>query len=118
MIALENIGRINAIEESDSNKISIVLFEWLSLKQSYKNESLVSNSEYVIDTLANLFKKMLVQDIAMTKEAKLNVIDLLDKLKTQKENLDLIKSNIVVSDIKQASGRLSKKAQSAFETKL
>jgi len=117
MIALENIDRINAIEESDSNKISIVLFEWLSLKQSYKNESLVNYSEYVIDTLADLFKKMLVQDTAMTKEAKLNVVDLLDKLKTQKENLDFIKSNIAVSDIQQASKRLSKKAQSAFETK-
>jgi hypothetical protein len=117
MIALENIDRINAIDESDSNKISIVLFEWLSLKQSYKNESLVNYNEYVIDTLADLFKKMLVQDTAMTKEAKLNVVDLLDKLKTQKENLDFIKSNITSSDIQQASKRLSKKAQSAFETK-
>ncbi len=117
MITLENVGRVNAIDESDLGKISKVLFESLSLKKTYKDESVVTYNEYVIDVIANLFKKMLVQDATLTPESKLNVIDLLDKLKTQKENLDLIKSDISLADIKQASKRLSKKAQSAFETK-
>ncbi|GAA3976205.1 hypothetical protein [Mucilaginibacter dorajii] len=118
MITFENIEQINVIEESDLSKISLILFESLSLKRSYKNESVVNYSEYVLDAIADLFKKMLIQDKTMTKESKLNVINLLDKLKTQKENLELIRSDVGVSDIKQASKRLSKKSQSAFEAKL
>ena len=117
MITIENIDQVNAIDESDLSKISEVLFESLSLKRIYKNEAVVNYNEYVIDTIANLFKKMLIQDTTMAKEAKLNVINLLDKLKTQKENLEFIKLNISASDIQQASKRLSKKSQSAFETK-
>ena len=118
MITFENIEQINVIEESDLSKISMALFEFLPIKSSYQDESVINYSEYVIDFIVDLFKRMLNQDTTMTRESKLNIINLLDKLKTQKENLELIRSNVGVSDIQQASKRLSKKSQSAFEAKL
>jgi len=59
---------------------------------------------------------MLLQNTGMSKESKLNIINLLDKLTRQREHLEIIKSKIAISDIQQASKRLSKKSQSAFES--
>ena len=114
---LENIDHINAIEEADLTKISSVLFESLFIENKYMDTLIVDYKEDMVNDVANLLKKMLLQNAEMSVESKLNIINLLDKLNTQKEHLELIKSKISISDIQQASERLSKKSQSAFELK-
>jgi hypothetical protein len=108
---------INVIEEEDLTKISLAIFESLLIKREYKRESVVDYKEDMIKSVSDLLKKMLVQNTGMSKESKLNIIILLDKLNTQREHLEIIKSKISISDIQQASKRLSKKSQSAFELK-
>jgi hypothetical protein len=115
MITLDK--SINAIDENDLTKISGLLFESFSINRQYKRESLVNYKEDLIDSFMELLNKLLAQQTGLSKERKLDTIDLLDKLKTQKENLEMIKSNISLSDIEQASARLTKKTQSAFELK-
>jgi len=107
---------INVIEEEDLTKISLVIFESLLIKREYKRESVVYYKEDMINGVADLLKKMLLQNTGMSKESKLNIINLLDKLTRQREHLEIIKSKIAISDIQQASKRLSKKSQSAFES--
>jgi hypothetical protein len=114
---LLNTDSINAIEENDLTKISSVLFESLSIKRVYKKESVVEYKKDMVDGLIDLLKKMLFHGANIPQESKLNIVNLLDKLKTQKEYLDTMKSNISNSDTEKASERLSKKVQSAFELK-
>jgi len=104
---------INAIDENDLTKI----FESFSINRQYKRESLVNYKEDMIDSFMELLNKLLAQQTGLSKEQKLDTINLLDKLKTQKENLELIKSYISPSDVEQAAERLGKKSQSAFEFK-
>lgn len=115
--AIEDKNNINAINENDLTRISGLLFESFFINRPYKRESTVNYKESMIDSFIDLLNKMLGQQTGLSKEKKLDTIILLDKLKTQKENLELIKSNISTSDIQEASKRLSKKSQSAFESK-
>ena len=48
---------------------------------------------------------------------KLELINFLDKLNTQKELLELAKGQTNITDIRKAAKRLGKKSQSAFKTK-
>jgi len=117
MITLENKDNINAIDENDLTRISELLLESFSINRRYKRESIVNYKEDIIDSFMDLLNKLLVQQTGLSKEKKLDTIILLDKLKTQKENLEVIKSKSSISDIQIASNRLGKKSQSAFELK-
>lgn len=114
---ISTVDNINVLEEGDLNKLGSILFDSLSINKIDKKISVVSYKEAMINGVADLLKKMLIQDREISGELKLNIIDLLDKLHTQKEHLEIIKSNILQTDIEQASKRLSKKSQSAFELK-
>jgi|GEM_PF-2231312 hypothetical protein len=117
MITTDNLDSINAIQEDDLSKINLLLFESLYINDIYINDSVVDFKENMIDSFAELLKKMLLQNIEISNDSKLNIINLLDKLNTQKENLEAIKLKTTISDLQQASKRLSKKSQSAFELK-
>jgi len=97
--------------------INKVLFDSIYINGIYINESEVNYKENMIDRLAEILNKILVQNAELSDDAKLNIINLLDKLNTQKENLEMIKLKSSIADIQQASERLSKKSQSAFELK-
>jgi hypothetical protein len=111
------VENINVIEEGDLTKMGSILIESIFIKRMYKKESVIAYKEDMLDGLADLLRKILIEDSGLSKDAKLNVINLLDKLKTQKENLEILKSQVSAADIQQASERLSKKSQSAFELK-
>jgi hypothetical protein len=117
MITIDNLDSINAIKEDDLSKINTALFESFYINNISIKESLVDYKEDIIETFSELLKKMLFKNLEMSKESKLNIINFLDKLSTQKENLEMIKSKTSISDIQEASKRLSKKSQSAFELK-
>jgi hypothetical protein len=117
MITLEHKDNINAIDENDLTKISSLLLESFVINRKYKRESILNHKEGMIDSFMELLNKLLFQQPGLSKEKKLDTIILLDKLKTQKENLEIIKLNISPSDIQHASKRLIKKSQSAFKVK-
>jgi hypothetical protein len=116
MNTLEEIDSINAIDEGDLAKFSAILWDSLLIKRIYKRESLIGYKEDMVEGVTYLLKKMFLND-ALSKESKLHIINLLDKLNTQKEYLELIKSKISNKDIEAASERLSQKSQSAFDLK-
>ena len=112
--ATENL---NFIDENDFTKISAALIESVLFKRAYKKDSVITYKEDMLDSLAALLRKMLVGGSHISKDTKLNLIDLLDKVNTQKELLEIIKSKVSPEDLLIASQRLSKKSQSAFELK-
>lgn len=108
---------INIIDENDKKKISTVLIESVLIKKVYKKESVISYKEDMLDSISTLLTKILANDSGMSTEAKLNLIHLLDKINTQKEVLEMIRSKVSAEDLLIASERLGKKSQSAFELK-
>ena len=117
MMTVENSESINAIREEDLVKVNSVLYELFQINIDTINRSLADHKESLIESFTELLKKILLQNPEIANESKLNVINLLDKLHTQKEHLENIRSKITASDIHQASKRLSKKSQSAFQLK-
>jgi|ERR1700733_6914522 hypothetical protein len=114
---ISDTENINIIDEDDLAKMSTALIESVLIKKVYKKESIISYKEDMLDSIGALLTKILVNDSGMSREAKLNVINLLDKINTQKEVLELIRSRVSAEDLLIASERLSKKSQSAFELK-
>jgi hypothetical protein len=108
---------INIIDENDLKKISTVLIESVLIKSVYKKESVISYKEDMLESISALLTKILANDTGMSTEAKLNLINLLDKINTQKEILEIIRSKVSAEDLLIASERLGKKSQSAFELK-
>jgi len=117
MITTDNLDSINAIGEDDLNKINLVLLESFYINDIYIEESVVNYKEDMIDSFGEVLKKILLQNSKISKDSKFHIINLLDKLNTQKENLEMLKSKTTKSDILLASERLSRKSQSAFELK-
>ncbi len=114
---LSTVENLNIIDEDDLTKISNAIIESVLIKRVYKQDSVISYKEDMLDSLAELLKKILFNDTHISKETKLNVICLLDKVNTQKELLEMIRSKVSPEDLLIASQRLSKKSQSAFELK-
>ena len=117
MITIAELDTINVVNEDDLSKINIVLLESFLVNNFNLNEEVVIYKENIIDGFMELLKKMMSQNSEMSKESRLIVIKLLDKLNVQKENLEIIKLKTDISDIRKASERLSKKSQSAFQLK-
>ncbi|MDR3697877.1 hypothetical protein [Mucilaginibacter sp.] len=117
MIIIEKADNINAIKADDMSNINRVLFDSIYINDIYIKDSEVDYKEDMIDRFAEILNKMLLQNVELSDDAKLNIINLLDKLNTQKENLEMIKLKTSIADVQQASERLSKKSQSAFELK-
>lgn len=117
MMTIADIDSLNIVQEEDLTKVSTALFELLLIKKGDKRELEIEHSEDMIDATSEFLRKMLYHDAELTNELKLTILNLLDKLKTQKESLELIKAKTSIADIQQASQRLAKKSQSAFGLK-
>ena len=115
MKTLEKIKHLNVVEKEDITLMSYLLYESISIKRAYKSEHIVDSKEEILNIFTSLFEKVLTERSLLSKKDKINVIHFIDKLNTQKENLEIIKGNILTKDIKAASKRLGKKSQSAFE---
>lgn len=111
------LDEVNIIDEDDLTKIGTALIESVLIKRAYKKGSVISYKGDMLDSLGALLTKILMNDTGISRNAKLNVVDLLDKINTQKEILEMIKSKVSPEDLLIASKRLSKKSQSAFEMK-
>jgi hypothetical protein len=113
-VMLLDTENINVIDEDDFNKIGAALIESVLIRRIYKQESVISFKEDLLDRLASLLKKILTNDANISKETKLNIINLLDKVKGQLEILEMMKTKTSGEDILEISKRLSRKSQSAF----
>jgi len=116
-MTIEDIDSLNAVHEEDLTKVSVALFEFLLIKKGTMNRLEIDRTEGMVDATTEFLRKMLFHDTELTNGLKLNILNLLDTLKTQKESLELIKTNASIADIQQAAQRLSKKTQSAFRLK-
>jgi len=117
MITAEHIIEIEAITVDDLNKLNLVLVDSLNIKNIYSDNSGDSYKEDMINAFSELLKKVLFQSPEISNDSKLTVIKLLQKINTQKEALEIIRSKVSAEDLMIASERLSKKSQSAFELK-
>ncbi|HBL80436.1 MAG TPA: hypothetical protein DDZ79_11195, partial [Aequorivita sp.] len=90
------------------------IFNFTNIKKDYKKISTVDKKEEMVDEIISLLEKYLELDIVKDKSQKLEIIDVLDKLRFRKEVLEVIKSKIKFNDIEKAGNRLGKKSQSAF----
>lgn len=114
MVTVDNIREMNAIEEEDFVRMTNILYESLLNKRLYKKQFVIEYKENIVESLIDLLKKMLSGGSSMSKQKRLSIINTLDKLKTQKEYFELMRSGVSVDDIQQASKRLGKKTQSSF----
>jgi hypothetical protein len=123
MTALEQLEKDSAIEETDIVTISGIIMHVIEAKNSARAETVISGKETILDSLTDILEKMLVMNINLSKQDKVEIIHLLNKLKANKEYIQIVKDNLkgnkqAFTDIQAASERLGKKSQSAFELDL
>ncbi len=117
MGTLKRLSDRNAIESTESDHIIRVLLASFMVRDEYKNVSILNKKDEIISDFSSLLEKYLKLRLATSSTEKLRVINFIDKLNQQRELLDLEKERLNINDVKIASERLGKKAQSGFETK-
>ena len=109
----------NELKETDILSISELVAYGIEINDGIKNEQKIDAKESILDSLANMLEKMLTLDIDLSKKRKLDIIHLLNKLKANKEYMQMVKGNLIgnkqaAADVYKASERMFKKSQSAF----
>ena len=82
---------------------------------------MISNSlqnPQFLNIIVSFLEQSIVVSNFSTPESRLSLIDFLDKMNRHRESLEIERGNLNLSDLKQAAGRFSAKAQSAFETEI
>src|SRR6185312_5775145 len=116
MTALQQLGMDSAIEESDMVVISGIIMKLIAVNPTVRRQQTINTREGVLDSLTNMLENMLTANLHLSKQDKIAIVQSLDKLKTQKEYMELLKSQInnskqAILDIQSASKRLAKKSQ-------
>ncbi|TCC94173.1 hypothetical protein EZ428_05180 [Pedobacter frigiditerrae] len=115
-IQLEKFTETGIIAQEEVVKISNIILNAFSPNHQKKISLTSANKkEQLIDSFSELIEK--IMDVSNSRQEKLMLINFLDKLNHQKEVLEILSGERKFNDIKKASERLGKKAQSAFETK-
>jgi hypothetical protein len=115
------LAKDNELKQTDIFHISEFIVSFIEIKPSAKKEKTISAKEAILDSLADMLEKMLTLNTNLSKQNKIEIIHLLNKLKVNKEYMQLIKSGSEIdedrlSDLQAASSRLFKKSQSAFHS--
>ncbi len=114
MTAIDKYIEKTKIEDENLHQVIFSIFNFTNIKKDYKKISTVDKKEEMVDEIISLLEKYLELDIVKDKSQKLEIIDVLDKLRFRKEVLEVIKFKIKFNDIEKAGNRLGKKSQSAF----
>jgi hypothetical protein len=117
---LEQLEKDAAIEETDIFMVSEIIMQAIEVKNTTERETTINTREAILDSFSGMLEKMLTINLHLSKQKKVEIIHLLNKLKANKEYMNLLKGNLTAdkqafSDMLAASERLSKKSQSAFE---
>jgi hypothetical protein len=120
MTMIEQLEKDAVIEEMDIFNISGLIMQAIEVKSSVKRQKTIDTKEIILDSLADILENMLTNNLNLSKQKKVEIIHLLNKLKANKEYMQLLKGNLIsnqqaLADMQTASVRLGKKSQSAFE---
>ncbi len=120
MTMIEQLEKDAVIEEMDILNISGLIMQAIEIKSSVKRQKTINTKETILDSLADILENMLTNNLHLSKQKKVEILHLLNKLKANKEYMQLVKGNLIndqraLADLQAASGRLAKKSQSAFE---
>jgi len=104
----------------DILNISGLIMQAIEVKNSVKKQKTIDTKEAIVDSLADILENMLTNNLHLSRQKKVEIIHLLNKLKANKEYMQLVKGNMTndkqaLADMRAASERLGKKSQSAFE---
>jgi len=84
-----------------------------------KKSKLVDTKETILDSPVDMLENMLTSNFNLSRQEKVEIIHLLNKVKANKEYMQLVKGNLIndraLADMRAASERMAKKSQSAFE---
>jgi len=115
MSTIKEIQSLNQINKDDTNSILEIVYKAISINREYKSDSVVNKKSDFIFDFTELLEGFIDKRFFKDKNEKLDIMNFIDKLNTQKEILELQKDNIL--SLKKASIRLGKKSQSAFDKK-
>lgn len=108
----QSLKFINKVNEEEAKEAFHVLASSLIFDSSYNTKAELHNKSIFISFLSTILEEALRNNVVKSKQERLKLIKLLDKLKQQKEAVEFAKGNEVNLQI--AAERLGKKAQSAF----
>jgi hypothetical protein len=117
MISITEIGNKNEINEKEFRQMTKLMYDSFLIKKTKKDKSLLEKQGLLIGLFTDLLNKYLEFQFLTSRNTKLEFINFIDKLNLQKEIIELQKGVTNIDDIKTASRRLGKKAQSSFKTK-
>ncbi len=117
MSILAQLEQKNKIEEQDFDKVSKLVFQSFTLNNKRKSLSNLHKKEDLIDSYTHFLKQYLELEFLSSKDDKLELINFIDKMNTQKELLALMRDETSLEKIKADANRLGNKSQSAFSTK-
>jgi len=115
MTVSHEVEEKSSLEQNDLTSLNAIILDQLGRKPNSTVQA--RKSEKLLDYFTNLIAFLLDSQFARKKEQTLYLIDLLDKLNTQRDLLEIKRDNMKISDLRAVSKRLGKKSQSGLETK-
>lgn len=114
MTVLERYEVENKIDEQEFDHIMSGVFNTFLLHNySYKSENQLRKKDEMLDQFGQLLETYIDLKFKISQNEKLTILNFLDKINMQRELLELKRNEIAMTDIKNASKRFGKKAQSS-----
>jgi len=113
MTALEKYEVENKIDEKEFDHVMSNVFHSLTFHSSYTRVTLLDKKDEMLDQFAQLLETFIDLKFSTPKIQKLNIINFIDKVNMQRELLEVKRNEITVSQLRTASKRFGKKAQSS-----
>jgi len=85
-----------------------------------ERQNAINTKETILNSLADMLEKMLTNTLNLSKQKKVEIIHLPNKLKANQEYMHMVKGNLItdqqaIADMQVASERMAKKSLPAFE---
>jgi len=106
----------NQFDETEFTNFSHFLYDFFLIKKGLEKESVNTKVE-ILNKFLSLLNDLLYSYSFEQKKGKLELINLINKLNTQKEIFEFLQSKSNINDIKIAGKHLGKKSQTVFSSR-
>ena len=113
MTAIERYEMKNRIQEQEFDHAMSNIFHSFIVDGSYGEEMHLDQKGGMLEQVAQLLETYIDLKFNISRKEKLDILHLLDKINRQRAFLEIKKNELNLSNIKTASKRFGKKAQSS-----
>lgn len=113
MTQIQELELESKIHQGEFENITMLMFNSIAVHRTYKSAAVLEKKEELLDELISFFNKYLTMKFTGSLKHKMEIINFIEKLTSQKELIEIQAGRLNMKDIKAAAKHHGKKSQSA-----